>query len=120
MKHFLLTFLSAIQTIIFWIIFGTLISASEQFTLLIILSILLILSCIGSVKFRLMNKFNVLYFLLEILLTPISIIRQLIFFIFKLLDNPKYIVDENISSLDNDLTKSQKMTQFIFCIFRND
>lgn len=120
MKHFLLTILSTIQSIIFWVIFGNLISNEKQITLLVILAVLLIISCIGSVEFRLMNRFNFFYFLLEIVLTPISIIRQLVFFIFKLLANPKYIVDENISSLNDNLTKSQKMTQFLFCFYRND
>lgn len=117
MKHFLLTFLSAIQTIMFWILFGTLFDKNNRTILIIILIALIILSCIGSTKFRLLNKFKMNYFLLELALTPVTIIRQLFFAIIRLLEKPGFIVDENSSCLDYSLTKKQRITQFLFCFY---
>lgn len=120
MKHIFITFICAIQTIMFWVLIGSLFSDDKKTLLIIILIVLLLLSCIGSTKYRLFNQFKIDLFGLELLMTPIAILRQLVFAIIKLIDKPGFIVNENTSCLEEALTKKQKITQFLFCFYYED
>lgn len=120
MRAFYLTFISIIQSILFWIIFGLSCLSNSDILLLIILIVLLLITCIGSTRFRLMNSFKFNYLFLEIILTPISFVRPIVLVIVKLLDKTTLTIDVSKNCLDTDLSKKQKIFQFIFCYFHND